>query len=226
MTHNKVGNVFDIERLVQNTLQSFCTNLMESMLKSKIYDFYEYVESHKFLCRIYGDSSFSSKTKKLEVRVLSTFETAFEGLGNLKFSKTFEIYHESFDFLNYANQYPNNLGELLALTKGVNFTESLVNYIDFKTSPESPENRIENFIFKSLYRNVTIYSDSFTALSWYSKGKILSKDFPQTHKRLQIRLGKSLIKAKIFQSKRKEVFKVTKWDTKNLGEIPADFGRK
>lgn len=219
MTYNKVGNVFDIERLVQNTLQIFCTNLMESMLKSKIYDFYEYVESHKFLCSIYGDSSFSSKTRKLEVRVLSTFKV----VGSLKFSKTFEIYNESFDFLNYANQYPNNLGELLALTKEVNFTESLLNYIDFKTSPE---NRLENFILKSLYQNVTIYSDSFTALSWYSEGKILSKEFPQTHKRLQARLGKSLIKAKIFQSKRKEVFKITKWDTKNLGEIPADFGGK
>jgi hypothetical protein len=221
MTEN-IGKIIDIERLVQNTLQSFCTNLMESMLKSKIYDFYEYVESHKFLCSIYGDSSFSSKTKKLEVRILSTFEV----VGSLKFSKTFEIYHESFDFLNYANQYPNNLGELLALTKGVNFTELLLNYIDFKTSFENRENRLENFIFKSLYQNVTIYSDSFTALSWYSKGKILSKEFPQTHKRLQSKLGKSLIKAKIFQAKRKEVFKVAKWDTKNLGEIPADFGRK
>lgn len=69
----------------------------------------------------------------------------------------------------------------------------------------------QNFI------NATIYSDSLTAISWIRKNQVRTvNDDAGVLKRVANAL--KFIKGKNIN--------VCKWDTRNLGEIPADFGNK
>jgi ribonuclease HI len=69
----------------------------------------------------------------------------------------------------------------------------------------------------------TIFTDSRTALSWIKQKKAKTK------------LAQNPINEKTFEFlKRAEIWlknnayqnPIIKWDTENMGEIPADFGRK
>jgi len=92
----------------------------------------------------------------------------------------------------------NNIGEFLALVHGISYLQK--NQLD-----------------------IPIYSDSKIAIGWVMKKKCKSKldETPQTKglfdmvRRAEQWLEKNTVKVKIL-----------KWDTKNWGEIPADFGRK
>jgi len=92
----------------------------------------------------------------------------------------------------------NNIGEFLALVHGISYLQ---------------KNQL----------NVPIYSDSKIAIGWVMKKKCRSKleETPKTKalydmvRRAELWLENNPIKVKIL-----------KWDTKNWGEIPADFGRK
>ena len=96
------------------------------------------------------------------------------------------------------NNATNNIGEFLALVHGIAILE------------------------KDLKKKI-IYSDSITAISWVRK------------KRCQTKLVKSKENEEVFalinrailwlkENKYSAIIK--KWETKNWGEIPADFGRK
>ena len=96
------------------------------------------------------------------------------------------------------NNATNNIGEFLALVHGIAILE------------------------KDLKKKI-VYSDSITAMSWVRK------------KRCQTKLGRNKENVEVFilvdraivwlkENKYSAIIK--KWETKNWGEIPADFGRK
>lgn len=93
----------------------------------------------------------------------------------------------------------NNVGEFLALVHGLAYLQGIEAY----TMP--------------------IYSDSRTAMAWVR------------NKKVKTNLKRSRVNEKIFDLiargenwLKKNSYKnpILKWDTKNWGEIPADFGRK
>lgn len=126
---------------------------------------------------ICSDSSFSSKTKILEYRVVNI-------------SNGSVVHQKSFQCLE--GEYLNNIGEYLALVRAIKHV-------------------VDNNL------NVPIYCDSITAIAWVKKG---------------VKTG---IKNEVF-SRFVEIAQayinsidlpiVSKWQTGNWGEIPADFGRK
>jgi len=78
-------------------------------------------------------------------------------------------------------------------------------------------------LFKKLKKNVVIYTDSRTAMSWVK------------NKKVKTTLSKNANNAVLFDMMERAVLwlknntysnQIIKWDTKNWGEIPADFGRK
>ncbi len=74
---------------------------------------------------------------------------------------------------------------------------------------------------------IKIYTDSVTALSWF-KNKEINTTADKTGK-LTLELENLLLKAQLFLYKNEEMVskaEILKWDTKEWGEIPADYGRK
>lgn len=67
----------------------------------------------------------------------------------------------------------------------------------------------------------TIWSDSLTAISWVKKVNCKTKFDLEQNLNLKKRIEESIRYLNDNQNN-----KVMKWDTKNWGEIPADFGRK
>lgn len=93
----------------------------------------------------------------------------------------------------------NNVGEFLALVHALAL---------FKGKPQE---------------NMTIYTDSRTAMAWLRKAKANTKlkELPKNRKLFElIRRAESWTKNNNWKNP------IVKWDTKNWGEIPADFGRK
>lgn len=69
----------------------------------------------------------------------------------------------------------------------------------------------------------SIYTDSKTAMSWVRKKKANTKLF-EKHNNPELQ---SLVsRAELWLQKNTFKNRIIKWDTKNWGEIPADFGRK
>ncbi len=74
---------------------------------------------------------------------------------------------------------------------------------------------------------IKIYTDSVTALSWF-RNKEINTTAAQTGK-LSLELENLLLKAQLFlykNEKELEKAEILKWETKEWGEIPADYGRK
>lgn len=78
-------------------------------------------------------------------------------------------------------------------------------------------------LFKKLNNNTIIYTDSRTAMSWVK------------NKKIKTTLTKNANNAVLFEMMDRAILwlksntysnQILKWDTKNWGEIPADFGRK
>lgn len=78
-------------------------------------------------------------------------------------------------------------------------------------------------LFKKLQNNTIIYTDSKTAMAWVR------------NKKVKTTLAKNANNAVLFEMMDRAVQwlkdntytnQIIKWDTKNWGEIPADFGRK
>ncbi len=93
----------------------------------------------------------------------------------------------------------NNIGEFLALIHALSY----LNYIGEKELP--------------------IYSDSRTALSWWRNKKVKTTFFKK-HKDPE--LMKVLKRAEKWMNSNNPKNPILKWDTDRWGEIPADFGRK
>jgi ribonuclease HI len=68
-----------------------------------------------------------------------------------------------------------------------------------------------------------VYSDSRTAIAWVKKKQVNTK-LQWTRKNLELR--DAVLKAQEWLKKNQYSNPVLKWDTKQWGEIPADYGRK
>jgi ribonuclease HI len=93
----------------------------------------------------------------------------------------------------------NNIGEFLAIIHGLALLQ------------------------KQKYFNTPIYTDSKTAMTWVLKKKANTKLKQTAHNRElfeMIRRGEKWLKENKWENP------ILKWDTKNWGEIPADFDRK
>ena len=96
------------------------------------------------------------------------------------------------------NNATNNIGEFLALVHGIAILE------------------------KDLKKKI-IYSDSITAMSWVRKKKCQTKLVrSKENEEVFVLIDRAILWLK--ENKYSAIIK--KWDTKNWGEIPADFGRK
>ena len=96
------------------------------------------------------------------------------------------------------NNATNNIGEFLALVHGIAILE------------------------KDLKKKI-IYSDSITAMSWVRKKRCQTKlSRNKENEKVFILVDRAILWLK--ENKYSAIIK--KWETKNWGEIPADFGRK
>ena len=96
------------------------------------------------------------------------------------------------------NNATNNIGEFLALVHGIAILE------------------------KDLKKKI-IYSDSITAMSWVRKKRCQTKlTRSKENEEVFILVERAILWLK--ENKYSAIIK--KWETKNWGEIPADFGRK
>ena len=96
------------------------------------------------------------------------------------------------------NNATNNIGEFLALVHGIAILE------------------------KDLKKKI-IYSDSITAMSWVRKKRCQTKLIRnKENEEVFILVDRAILWLK--ENKYSAIIK--KWETKNWGEIPADFGRK
>lgn len=71
--------------------------------------------------------------------------------------------------------------------------------------------------------NKTIYSDSYNAILWVSKGKCKTK---LEHTTETAELFNIIARAERWLATHKYTTPIIKWETKKWGEVPADFGRK
>ncbi len=69
----------------------------------------------------------------------------------------------------------------------------------------------------------SIYTDSRTAMSWVRKKKANTKLF-EKHSNPELKV--LISRAEVWLKQNTFKNRIIKWDTKNWGEIPADFGRK
>jgi len=92
----------------------------------------------------------------------------------------------------------NNVGEFLALVHGLSY-------------------------LKRLNDRRPVYSDSRTAISWVRQKKCKSKLTQTTNNQ---RLFELIRRAEQWLAENKFDNPIIKWETKEWGEIPADFGRK
>jgi len=96
------------------------------------------------------------------------------------------------------NNATNNIGEFLALVHGIAI--------------------LEKYLKKKI-----IYSDSITAMSWVRKKKCQTKLVKSKENEEVFDL---IDRAILWLKENKYSAIIKKWETKNWGEIPADFGRK
>jgi ribonuclease HI len=92
----------------------------------------------------------------------------------------------------------NNIGEFLALVHGL-------------------------ALLKQKNINIPIYSDSITAIAWVRNKKHKSIVLPTEENETIFDL---LVRAELWLINNPVQVPIIKWDTKNWGDIPADFGRK
>ncbi len=78
-------------------------------------------------------------------------------------------------------------------------------------------------LFKKLNNNAIIYTDSKTAMSWVRNKKTKTTLAKNSNNAILFDLMERAIKWLNNNTYSNEIIK---WDTKNWGEIPADFGRK
>lgn len=93
----------------------------------------------------------------------------------------------------------NNIGEFLGLVDGIKYLQS------------------------NGHPKATLYCDSVTAMAWVRK-KFANTSYKETG--LDYNIIQLLLDAEHWLSNNVISVYVVKWDTKGLGEIPADFGRK
>ena len=92
----------------------------------------------------------------------------------------------------------NNIGEFLALVHGL-------------------------ALLKQYNKTMPIYSDSVNAIAWVRAKKCRTK-LARTEKNIEV--FNLIARAERWLEDNHYTTKIIKWDTPNLGEIPADFGRK
>jgi len=111
------------------------------------------------------------------------------------------VYTLTKDRIFLQGPYPdatNNIGEFLAIVHALAF-------------------------LKKKKSTLPVYSDSITAIKWVSDKKANTK-LIQTSENAE--LFEIILRAEKWLLHNKFSNRIIKWDTKNWGEIPADFGRK
>jgi ribonuclease HI len=78
-------------------------------------------------------------------------------------------------------------------------------------------------LFKKFKNNTLIYTDSRTAMAWVRNKKV--KTTLERNSKNEI-LFELMDRAILWLKDNTYTNEIVKWDTKNWGEIPADFGRK
>lgn len=78
-------------------------------------------------------------------------------------------------------------------------------------------------LFKKLKNNTLIYTDSRTAMAWVRNKKVKTTLEKNSKNEILFELMDRAIK---WLKENTYTNEIVKWDTKNWGEIPADFGRK
>jgi ribonuclease HI len=78
-------------------------------------------------------------------------------------------------------------------------------------------------LLKKLNKNTPIYTDSRTAMAWVRNKKVKTTLTKNTKNQ---NLFEMMDRAIIWLKSNTYTNQIIKWDTKNWGEIPADFGRK
>ena len=78
-------------------------------------------------------------------------------------------------------------------------------------------------LFKKLKNNTLIYTDSRTAMAWVRNKKVKTTLKKNSKNEILFELMDRAIK---WLKENTYTNEIVKWDTKNWGEIPADFGRK
>lgn len=71
--------------------------------------------------------------------------------------------------------------------------------------------------------DITIYSDSRTAISWVRNRKARTSLTPNAQ---NVQIMQLVARAEAWLNTHRPTNRILKWDTDNWGEIPADFGRK
>lgn len=135
---------------------------------------------------------------KIEVNSISVDAACSGNPGKMEYRGVWTVSGEQ---IFRSEVYPvgtNNIGEFLALVHGLALLHE-----------KHPE--------------MTIYSDSRLAMGWIKKGKCKTKlpVAPSTQK-----LWGVIHRAEQWLATHKWKNPVVKWETKEWGEIPADFGRK
>jgi ribonuclease HI len=106
------------------------------------------------------------------------------------------------ELFSYKFEYgTNNIGEFLAIVHAISYLK---------------QNKIND---------ATIYSDSVTALAWVRNKKCNSTLAPHENADVNKRLKALLSRAETVLNQF-NAYNIVKWDTKILGEIEADYGRK
>jgi ribonuclease HI len=78
-------------------------------------------------------------------------------------------------------------------------------------------------LFKKLKNNTLIYTDSRTAMAWVRNKKVKTTLEKNSKNEFLFEL---MDRAIMWLKENTYTNEIAKWDTKNWGEIPADFGRK
>ncbi|MCE5206145.1 MAG: ribonuclease H family protein [Porphyromonadaceae bacterium] len=78
-------------------------------------------------------------------------------------------------------------------------------------------------LLKKQNQNIPVYSDSMNAIKWVTKKKCNTKLEQSEKNRLLFEL---ITRAEIWLQNNSYENPILKWETKQWGEIPADFGRK
>lgn len=167
-------------------------------------------------------------------------EEQIKGFSNAKFKK----FSDKFSAENYINEveeltltYPKtglavdasllrkqDIGEYqifdidtrkIIFKSGV-YKNTTVNIMEFLAIVKALELGLTN----DTYSTLDIYSDSATAIVWVYNKKINTINTPNEDTQKEIDFAIELLNNNEFKNQ------IIKWDTNQLGEIPADYGRK
>ncbi len=144
-------------------------------------------------------SSNSSNNDKIVKNSISVDAACSGNPGLMEYRGVITDTHEQIFIQGPFKHGTNNVGEFLALVHGLALLDKKGDYV------------------------TAIYSDSKIAMGWVRKGKCNTKLARTKNNEILFTL---IARAEAWLKKNKIKNPILKWETKEWGEIPADFGRK